>query len=195
MRRVASGLGIATMSLYSYVPAKEHLVQLMIDQLWGEYAYPPARPAGACPAIAELARETRDIGRRHPWLPVLLHHPGSPGPNGLRYMDYFLGLLAGAGLDTGAKMEVIALITGFAVSHGGMQAPLATERGGTATSAQERADAQIRTFARAAGSGLYPNLAAALAEAGPARGEDDIFESCILRLIEVARPAQLHGGP
>jgi AcrR family transcriptional regulator len=190
MRRVASALGIATMSLYNYVPAKEHLVQLMIDQLWGEYAYRPAPPAAKRPAIAALARQARDIARRHPWLPVLLHHPGPPGPNGLRYLDYFLGLLAESGLDTGAKMEVIALITGFAITYGGMQAVLATERAGTGTSAQEQADAQVRTFARAAGSGLYPNLAAALADAGPARGEDDIFESCIMRLIEVARPVR-----
>ena len=30
--------------------------------------------------------------------------------------------------------------------------------------------------------------AAVLAAAGPARGEDDVFESCIMRLIDVARP-------
>jgi hypothetical protein len=45
---------------------------------------------------------------------ILLHRPVPPGPNGLRYLDYFLGLLADSGLDTGAKMEVIALISGFA---------------------------------------------------------------------------------
>ena len=32
------------------------------------------------------------------------------------------------------------------------------------------------------------DAAAALAAAGPARGEDDVFESCIMRLIDVARP-------
>ena len=47
MRRVAAGLGMGTMSLYNYVPSKEHLVQLMIDQVSGEYRYagsPPGRP-------------------------------------------------------------------------------------------------------------------------------------------------------
>ena len=53
------------------------------------------------------------------------------------------------------------------------------------------ADAQVQSFVRAAGSGQYPNLAAALAVGGPPRGEDDIFESCIQRLIDVARPADL----
>jgi AcrR family transcriptional regulator len=88
MRRVASALGIATMSLYNYVPAKDHLVQLMVDQLAGEYSY-PAAPADQRQAIAELARQGRDIARRHPWLAGLLHRPSPPGPNGLRYLDYF----------------------------------------------------------------------------------------------------------
>jgi hypothetical protein len=78
------------------------------------------------------------------------------------------------------------MISGFATMYGGMEAALAAERAGTGTSAQEQAEAQIQTFARAAASGEYPNLAAALATAGPARPEDDVFTSCILRLIDVA---------
>ena len=37
--------GLATMSLYNYVPAKDHLVQLMIDHVNGEYGYPAAPPS------------------------------------------------------------------------------------------------------------------------------------------------------
>jgi AcrR family transcriptional regulator len=184
MHRVASALGIATMSVYNYVATKDQLAQLMIDQLAGEYRYPAATSPGRRSAIADLARQAREIARRHPWLPRLMHHRLPPGPNGLRYLDYFLGLLAGTELDTGQKMEIIALISGFATMYGAMQAALVQ----AGTSANEHAAAQVQWFARAAAGGEYPNLAAALAMAGPARGEDDIFESCILRLIEVAGP-------
>ena len=34
------------MSLYNYVPAREHLSQLMIDRLAGEYAYPRSPERG-----------------------------------------------------------------------------------------------------------------------------------------------------
>jgi hypothetical protein len=85
-------------------------------------------------------------------------------------------------------MEVISLISGFATMYGGMQAALASERAGTGSSAEEQAAAPVQALARAAASGQYPNLAAALAAAGSARGEDDVFESCIMRLIDVARP-------
>jgi hypothetical protein len=47
---------------------------------------------------------------------------------------------------------------------------------------------QVRALAQAAASGRYPNLAAALAAAGPPRSQDDIFASCIDRLIDLAEP-------
>src|SRR6266487_4120152 len=48
MRRVAGELGIAVMSRYNYVPAKEHLAQLMTDHLAAEYAYPGPPAPDAC---------------------------------------------------------------------------------------------------------------------------------------------------
>jgi AcrR family transcriptional regulator len=194
MRRLAGELGIAVMSLYNYVPAKDHLAQLMIDHLAAEYVYPATAGPGTADsgtagpgpraAIADLARQACDIARRHPWLAGLLHRPMPPGPGGLRYLDYFLGLLAGSGLDTGAKLEIIAMISGFATMYGAMQAAVAAQ----GTGAAEQAGAQIQAFARAAASGSYPHLAAALAAADPAHSEDDVFESCIQRLIDVAGP-------
>jgi AcrR family transcriptional regulator len=179
MRRLAGELGIAVMSLYNYVPAKEHLAQLMTDHLAGEYAYPVTPPPDPRAAIADLARQTRDIARRHPWLAGLLHPPMPPGPNGLRYLDYFLGLLAGSRLGPGARLEIITMIRGFATMYGAMQAAPA--------STSEQATAQDQALTRAAAQGRYPHLAAALAVAGPPRRHDDIFRSGIERLIETAR--------
>jgi AcrR family transcriptional regulator len=186
MRRVASELGIAVMSLYNYVPAKDHLAQLMTDQLAGEYTYPVTPAPDPRAAIADLARQAREIAGRHPWLAGLMQRPVPPGPNGLRYLDYFLGLLAGSGLDTGAKLEVIAMISGFATMYGAMQAA-PVSKGNETPSPEEQTSAQIQSFIRAAASGDYPNLAAALATAGPQRTQDDVFESSIQRLIDGAR--------
>ena len=187
MRRVAADLGVGTMSLYNYVPTKDHLVQLMIDQTAGEYAYPRSPPRDKRAAIAALARQGRDIAQRHPWLSAVLHRPPPIGPNALRYVDYFLGLLADSGLDTGAKMEVIALVNGFALLYGTLQAALAEERVGTGATAQEQAAAPVASLVSAAATGRYPNLAAALAAPPPPpRDADHIFESCIMRLIDGA---------
>jgi AcrR family transcriptional regulator len=197
MRRLAGELGIAVMSLYNYIPAKDHLAQLMTDHLAAEYAYPAAPPADPRAAIAELARQARDIARRHPWLAALLHRPMPPGPNGLRYLDYFLGLLARSRLGTGAKLEVIAMISSFATMYGAIQAAPA----GQPASAAE----QVQALARATAKGRYPNLTAALATTGQPRSHADIFGSCIDSLIKltllrlhqprIAMSNQLRGAP
>ena len=187
MRRVAAELGTGTMSLYNYVPAKEHLVQLMADQTAGEYVYPPGPPPGTRAAIADLGRQGRDIARRHPWLPVIMNPPPPMGPCTLRYIDYFLGLLAGTALGTAAKMETIAVINGFALMYGAMQAALDTERARTGITEQEQQAAPVRVLAEAAASGSYPNLAAALTAPSPQeRTADQNFESCLIRLIDGA---------
>lgn len=179
MRRLAGELGIAVMSLYNYVPAKEHLAQLMTDHVATEYAYPSTRVPDPRAAIADLARQARDIARRHPWLAGLLHRPMPPGPNGLHYLDYFLGLLAGSRLSIGARLDLIAMISGFATMYGAMQ----TAPAGHLASAAE----QIQALDRAAAKGRYPNLAAALAAPRPPRGQANIFGSCIEHLIDLAR--------
>jgi AcrR family transcriptional regulator len=187
MRRVAAELGTGTMSLYNYVPAKEHLVQLMADQTAGEHAYPHSPPQDSRAAIADLARQGRDIARRHPWLPAVMHRPPPMGPGTLRYLDYFLGLLAGTGLDTGAKMEMIAIINGFALMYGGMQAALDDERARTGITEQEQQAAPVTALVQAAAGGNYPNLGAVLATpAPPLRTADEVFDSCLMRLIDVA---------
>jgi AcrR family transcriptional regulator len=187
MRRVAADLGTGTMSLYNYVPAKDHLVQLMADQAAGEYAYPRRPPQDSRAAIADLARQGRDIARRHPWLPAIMHRPPPMGPSTVRYIDYFLGLLAGSGLDTAAKMEIIAIINGFALMYGAMQAALDDERARTGITEQQQQAAPVAALAQAAASGNYPNLGAVLATPAPRlRTADEIFDSCLIRLIDGA---------
>ena len=187
MRRVAADLGTGTMSLYNYVPAKEHLIQLRADQTAGEYTYPPSPAPDGRTAIADLARQGRDIARRHPWLPAVMHRPPPMGPSTLRYVDYFLGLLAGSVLGTAAKMETIAIINGFALMYGAMQAALDDERARTGITEQEQQAAPVKVLIDAASSGSYPNLSAALtAPSPPPRTADENFESCLIRLIDGA---------
>lgn len=62
--------------------------------------------------------------------------------------------------------------------YGAMQATLARQ----GVTGDQHAAMHARAFACAAASGQYPNLAAALATAGPPRGDDAIFESSIMRL-------------
>jgi hypothetical protein len=107
------------------------------------------------------------------------------GPSTLRYIDHFLGLLSETGLGTAAKMETIAVINGFALMYGAMQAALDDERARTGITEQEQQAAPVKILTDAAASGIYPNLAAALTAPSPQqRTADQNFESCLIRLID-----------
>jgi AcrR family transcriptional regulator len=188
MRGVAAELGIAPMSLYNYVPTKDHLIQLMTDMAGGEYRYHDPEPVGRRAAIADLARQGRDITRRHTWLPDAIRRPAVIGPNGLCYLECFLGLLAGSGLDTPTKLQFIALINGFAIMYGGMEATLASQQASTGVSPDEHLATQVAAMVSAAATGQFPNLAAALTAAGPSRvrDADEVFDSCVYQLIDGA---------
>lgn len=60
VRRLAQDLGVATMSIYTYVSGKPELVELMLDWV---YSAIPANPSTACPGGVGLWRSRRPTGR------------------------------------------------------------------------------------------------------------------------------------
>lgn len=67
MRALAKHLGVGAMSLYTYVPGKAELFELMIDHAYGGRAHPDA--ASPWRSRYEVhAREALAMYRRHPWL-------------------------------------------------------------------------------------------------------------------------------
>lgn len=67
MRKVATRLGVGAMSLYTYVPGRSELIELMINQVYAEHARPdPA--AGWRIRLDQWCRETWRVFLSHPWL-------------------------------------------------------------------------------------------------------------------------------
>ncbi|WP_317620512.1 TetR/AcrR family transcriptional regulator [Streptomyces sp. CBMA156] len=175
MRRVAAALGAGTMSLYNYVPKKEHLLDLMLDAVTGEYRL-PAEPSGDVRAdLAALAHQQLAILRRHPWLPTLvLARPGI-GPNALRYTDHFLAVTAPTGLGGGARLEAMSLFNGFVCQFAQYEQ--------TAAAGAKWQAELVGYLGRAAASGAYPHLAQAFATAGPPGDPDQAFDRALGRII------------
>src|SRR5918999_2185300 len=67
MRRVAERLEIGTMSLYTYVPGKAELLDLMVDTVYGEHAKQaiPDPDGGLRVRLAALALEQWAFFQRH----------------------------------------------------------------------------------------------------------------------------------
>ncbi|MFE2225819.1 TetR/AcrR family transcriptional regulator [Streptomyces kronopolitis] len=184
MRAVAARIGAGAMSLYSYVPNKETLLELMIDQVSGDHRM-PREPSGDWRAdLRRLACEQRGIMRRHPWLPAALPARRTLGPRALAVLEYALAALAPAGLDARARLEVFTLLTGFVASH--VSYELAQEQATVAAgrTSGELLEDQARHLRSVATEEAYPHLAEALAAASRDPGGQDAFDRLLDRMID-----------
>lgn len=115
MRGLARRLGLGAMSLYTYVPGRNELITLMVDQVLGRAVLPelPADLRSRLMTIAEVAyAEYRahpwllDVGGLRPWL----------GPHSADRFEWQLSALEGLGLDDVEMDQTVALLNGFAAS-------------------------------------------------------------------------------
>ena len=132
MRNVAERLGVGTMSLYTYVPGKAELLDLMLDTVYGETARPPLRPGHWRENLEMIARENLALYLRHPWLLQVAVTRPVLGPNVTAKYDYELTAIDGIGLTDVEMDAVITLITGFVhgAARGTVESAQAEQRTG-----------------------------------------------------------------
>jgi AcrR family transcriptional regulator len=110
MRRVAAELGVGTMSLYTYVPGKSELLDLMLDQA---VAGPNERGAGTWrERVEQIAHENWWRYHRHPWLLEITMVRPVLGPNVIARYDHELAALDGIGLTDVEMDAVVRLLAG-----------------------------------------------------------------------------------
>ncbi|MGC4749066.1 TetR/AcrR family transcriptional regulator C-terminal domain-containing protein [Micromonospora sp. DT201] len=114
MRRVATDLGVATMSLYRYVAGKEELLLHMIDAVLGEEEVPPPSTEGWRADLAGIARLEWRLFRHHPWLaPAMSITRPQLTPNAVAITDGVLHALDGLGLDSETQLYVHLTLFSF----------------------------------------------------------------------------------
>lgn len=133
MRRVAERLGVGTMSLYTYVPAKAELLDLMLDRAMAETvpddevsldrdgeATPSAAVAPPSPdpttwraRLVAVAHANRELYLRHPWLLRVVTSRPTLGPGATAKYEHELRAVDGIGLSDLEMDAVVALIGGF----------------------------------------------------------------------------------
>jgi AcrR family transcriptional regulator len=113
MRRVAAEIGCGTMTLYRYVPTKDHLLDLMIDATEGEVVLPRVPAADWRAGLRAVAEMQRDRLLRHPWLATLESGRPSFGPNSLRNLEEGFGMLDGLGLDIDQILVLVTTLLAF----------------------------------------------------------------------------------
>lgn len=132
VRRVAERLGVSPMSIYTYVPSKAELIDVMLDTVYGELPKTPWRTAGWRANLEQVARENRELFLRHPWtLRIAMSRPVM-GPNLIAKYDRELRAIEGAGLDDLEMDSAITLVVGYVHSamRTGIEAGEAEQRTG-----------------------------------------------------------------
>lgn len=113
MRRLAERLGVTAMSVYTYVPGKAELIDLMLDAVHGEIARPDDLDGGWRAHLELVAREGWNLYQRHPWLLQVARARPALGPNVVAKYDYELRAVDGIGL-TDIEMDlVVSLVADY----------------------------------------------------------------------------------
>jgi DNA-binding transcriptional regulator YhcF (GntR family) len=114
MRRIATELDVATMSLYRHVPGREELEVAMIDAALGELRVPSKYSGDWRADLERCGRAMWDLFQRHPWLgaTMSLTRP-QLSPNGMRLGEWVMGSLAPTRLGAADRMLVQILLFTF----------------------------------------------------------------------------------
>jgi AcrR family transcriptional regulator len=194
MRRVATDLDVATMSLYRHVPGKDELLESMADAVFAEQRLPAEAPAPWRDRLEIAAGLLWSVFRRHPWAAeiVSLTRPQAL-PNLLHYAEWVLAALRDLGLDTDdmmhAHLTLFGHVRGIALS---LQSEVHAQRD-TGMTNEEWPDSGSAGIAAVFTSGEFPMLSS-LAERDFDFDLDRLFEFGLQRLLD-GLDAQFGAGP
>ncbi|UUU20909.1 TetR/AcrR family transcriptional regulator [Streptomyces sp. DSM 40750] len=187
MRHVAAELGCGTMSLYNYVPRKEDLYELMVDAVGGEHEL--WEPSGDWRGdMRRVAHQTRELMRRHPWLPKLMSPVYGFSPNALRYLEHCLTCLDPIDAPYGTKIQLLAMLNGCVTVYVSNELATAERTRSLPWSEERENEVRIAYLGSQIASGAYPRMAAAFMEdAGPIDLEA-AFEWMLGRVLDSFAP-------
>lgn len=172
MRALAHRLGLAPMSLYTYVPGRAELVDLLVDTAY--LRMPRAgwrRGTTWRTRLTRVAQANRDLFAAHPWLTeaVALNRPPL-GPGTMAKYEHELSAFDDTGLGDVATDAALSYLLGFVQAHGtaARLAQRATADGRLSDADWWAANAPV--LARAFDPATYPRAVRVGAAAGQAQG-------------------------
>ncbi len=113
MRRVAERVGVAPMSLYTYVADRDELLDLMLDAV---YAGMPRTDTAGAPwraRVRAIAAENRELYRAHPWAAQISTLRPPLGPGQTAKYEHELAAFDACGLDDVAVDDCLTHVLTF----------------------------------------------------------------------------------
>ncbi len=170
MRRVADALGVAPMSLYTYVPSKAELIDVMLDAVYGELPRPEKVAGGWRARLERIARENWALYHRHPWMLQIAMSRPVMGPHLIAKYDYELRAVSELGLTEVEMDSVVSLVNGHVegAARRAVEATQAEQHTGMSDAQWWEAHAPL--LEKVFDASRYPTAARVGAAAGAAHG-------------------------
>lgn len=188
MRKLGTRLGAGATSLYRHVANKDELIELVLDEVYGELRAPTVSgPDSWREGTAECAHAVRAMILRHPWTATVLGGAGTAylGPNLMRLTEGMLAMLESAGFTleeaNGAITTVVAYVIGMTSAEAAVLTMI-TRSGRTETEWVE----QVLPAAQQAAAD-YPRLSALYASHArqdPQRTREEEFGKGLQRILD-----------
>ncbi|MEU7854561.1 TetR/AcrR family transcriptional regulator [Nonomuraea sp. NPDC049141] len=118
MRKLGTRLNAGATSMYTHVANKDELLELLVDQVYGEVEAPAADdPAGWRAAITRYAHSLRATVLRHPWIVSVLGETGVAylGPNVMRQNEAVLAAFEQGGFTLEAADRALNTVVAYVI--------------------------------------------------------------------------------
>jgi AcrR family transcriptional regulator len=201
MRRLGTRLNAGATSMYTHVATKNELIELVVDEVYGEVEPPAADdPAGWRAAVTRYAHSMRATLLRHPWIVSVQGEVGVAylGPNVMRRNEAVLAVFEHAGFTLEAADRALNTVVAYVIGVSTSEAAWLTTLARSGQSEQEWAESLWPAAEQAAQD--YPRLRklyAAQRDQNLAAARADEFDTglqCILDGL-AARFAPAGGSP
>lgn len=171
MQRIADRLGVGTMSLYTYVPDKASLLEVMLDTAF-DGVVPTRDGAGWRQVLRTGAFAIMDAYRRHPWA-IQIFAGGPPlGPNQLRFLEASLQALQDTGLDDVRKLDAVIAISSYVRGSAHLIIGITENMRKTGLAEEQLQIAYVQAYARVLDPEQFP-VASRLFISPPESGSDE----------------------
>ncbi|MGW4891387.1 TetR/AcrR family transcriptional regulator [Kitasatospora sp. NPDC004240] len=188
MRRIAQELGLSPMALYTYVPGKAELLDLMLDTVYARMTRATPADDGWRARVTAVAEDNRALYRAHPWVAEVSTSRPPLGPGLMAKYEYELRALEGTGLPDVELDAALTHLLGFVQTCARVAADERAAEQDSAMSDERWWAANAPLLARVFDAERHPTAARVGAAAGAAHGgaysPDHAYDFGLARVLD-----------